>query len=91
VTSYLPVVVIALGAFTAPFGCALTLAMFGDLQVRAEFKETAAANAANAANATNAVNATNVAKATNAANATNAAAAAMAAVPVSPTSDERAG
>ena len=49
VTSYLPVVVIALGAFTAPFGCALTLAMFGDLQVRVAFKETAAADATNAA------------------------------------------
>ncbi len=34
VTSYLPVVVIALGAITAPFLCALGLATYGDLQVR---------------------------------------------------------
>ncbi len=34
VTSYLPVVVIALGAVTAPFLCALGLALYGDLQVR---------------------------------------------------------
>jgi len=34
VTSYLPVVVIALGAVTAPFVCALGLATYGDLQVR---------------------------------------------------------
>jgi hypothetical protein len=34
VTSSLPVVVIALGAVTAPFLCALALAMYGDLQVR---------------------------------------------------------
>ena len=36
VTSYLPVVVIALGAVTAPFLCALALALYGDLQVRQE-------------------------------------------------------
>jgi hypothetical protein len=34
VTSYLPVVVIALGAITAPFLCALGLATYGDLQAR---------------------------------------------------------
>jgi uncharacterized membrane protein len=34
VTSYLPVVVIALGAVTAPFLCALGLALYGDLQAR---------------------------------------------------------
>jgi hypothetical protein len=34
VTSYLPVVVICLGSITAPFGCALTLALYGDLQAR---------------------------------------------------------
>ncbi len=36
VTSYLPVVVIALGAVTAPFLCALALALYGDLLVRRE-------------------------------------------------------
>ncbi len=34
VTSYLPVVVVALGSVTAPFLCALALALYGDLEVR---------------------------------------------------------
>jgi len=43
VTSYLPVVVIALGAVTAPFLCALGLALYGDLQVRRELRLAGAA------------------------------------------------
>jgi hypothetical protein len=41
VTSYLPVVVIALGAVTAPFLCALGLALYGDLHARYAAKTVA--------------------------------------------------
>jgi hypothetical protein len=42
VTSAAPVVVIALGAITSPFLCALGLATYGDLQVRYTLRTAAA-------------------------------------------------
>lgn len=48
VTSYLPVVVIALGAVTAPFLCALGLALYGDLNVRHAVRTAEGARGASA-------------------------------------------
>jgi hypothetical protein len=51
VTSAAPVVVIALGAITSPFLCALGLAAYGDLQVRGALRTAAAQGGAAATGA----------------------------------------